>query len=94
MVHKDSAGFDDVVALDIDEKRGGSVGGHHGSRGGQERVAPSAAGVGTPAEDLSRTSPSIGSARLVDLAVRASGDVIALDSTGNRPLALARGVRT
>jgi hypothetical protein len=38
-----------------------------------------------------RSAPSMGSTRLIDLAVQASGDVIALDSLGNRLLALAPG---
>jgi hypothetical protein len=90
MVHRDSAGFDDVVALDIDEKRGDLW------------VATAEATEGTSALHrlqlvsarplkTYRTSPSIGSTRLVDLTVQASGDVVALDGSGNRLLALARG---
>ena len=80
MVHKDSAGFDDVVALDIDERADLRVArGHEGKKRVHRLQLVSARPLMTY-----RTSPSIGSTRLVDLAVQASGDVIALDKAGNR----------
>jgi len=90
MVHKDSAGFDDVVALDIDEKRGDLWVATTEATEGKSALHRLQLVSARPLKTY-RTSPSIGSARLVDLAVQASGDVIALDSAGNRLLALARG---
>ena len=90
MVRADSAGFDDVVALDIDEKRGdlwvASAADTDGESALHRLQLVSARSLKTY-----RAAPSMGSTRLVDLAVQASGDVIALDSSGNRLLALARG---
>ena len=90
MVHRDSAGFDDVVALDIDEKRGDLWVATAEATEGESALHRLQLVSARPLKTY-RTSPSIGSTRLVDLAVQASGDVIALDSSGNRLLALARG---
>jgi hypothetical protein len=90
MVHKDSAGFDDVVALDIDEKRGDLWVATAEATEGKSALHRLQLVSARPLKTY-RTSPSIGSTRLVDLTVQASGDVIALDGSGNRLLALARG---
>ena len=89
-MHRDSAGFDDVVALDIDEKRGDLWVATAEATEGKSALHRLQLVSARPLMTY-RTSPSIGSTRLVDLTVQASGDVIALDSSGNRLLALARG---
>ena len=90
MVRAASAGFDDIVALDIDEKRGDlwvtSAAGTQGESALHRLQLVSARSLNTY-----RAPPSMGSTRLVDLAVQASGDVIALDRSGNRLVLLARG---
>ena len=90
MARADSAGFDDVVALDIDEKRGdlwvASAADPDGESALHRLQLVSACSLRTY-----RAAPSMGSTRLVDLVVQASGNVIALDSFGSRLLALARG---
>jgi hypothetical protein len=90
MVRADSAGFEDVVALDIDEKRGDLWVASAGDTNGQSTLHRLQL-VSARLLHTYRAAPSIGSTRLVDLAVQASGDVIALDSSGNRLLVLARG---
>ena len=90
MVRADSAGFEDVVALDIDEKRGDLWVASAGDTNGQSTLHRLQL-VSARLLRAYRAAPSIGSTRLVDLAVQASGDVIALDSSGNRLLVLARG---
>jgi hypothetical protein len=90
MVRADSAGFDDVVALDIDEKRGDLWVASAGDTNGQSTLHRLQL-VSARLLKTYRAAPSIGSTRIVDLAVQASGDVIALDSSGNRLLVLARG---
>jgi len=90
MVHRDSAGFDDVVALDIDEKRGDLWVATAEATEGKSALHRLQLVSARPLKTY-RTSPSIGSTRLVDLTVQASGDVVALDGSGNRLLALARG---
>ncbi len=90
MVHRDSAGFDDVVALDIDEKRGDLWVATAEATEGKSALHRLQLVSARPLRTY-RTSPAIGSTRLVDLAVQASGDIIALDAVGNRLLALARG---
>ena len=90
MVHRDSAGFDDVVALDIDEKRGDLWVATAEATDGKSALHRLQLVSARPLMTY-RSTPSIGPTRLVDLAVQASGDIIALDSFGNRLLALARG---
>jgi hypothetical protein len=90
MVRADSAGFDDVVALDIDEKRGDLWVASAEDTNGQSTLHRLQL-VSARVLKTYRAPPSIGSTQLVDLAVQASGDVIALDSSGNRLLVLARG---
>ena len=90
MVRADSAGFDDVVALDIDEKRGDLWVASTADTNGESTLHRLQLVSARPLSTY-RTAPSLGFTRLVDLAVQASGDVIALDSFGNRLLALARG---
>jgi hypothetical protein len=90
MVRADSAGFDDVVALDIDEKRGDLWVASAEDTNGQSTLHRLQL-VSARLLKTYRAVPSIGSTRLVDLAVQVSGDVIALDSSGNRLLVLARG---
>ena len=90
MVHGDSAGFDDVVALDIDEKRGDLWVASAADTDGESALHRLQLVSARPLNTY-RAAPSMGSMRLVDLSVQASGDVIALDSSGNRLLALARG---
>ena len=90
LVRADSSGFDDIVALDIDEKRGDlwvASAAHTDGASTLHRLQL----VSARSLKMYRAAPSMGSTRLVDLAVQPSGDVIALDSFGNRLLALARG---
>lgn len=84
MVRADSAGFEDVAALAIDEQRGDLwVAGAGGVLHRLQLVS------GRPLRAY-RAIPTAGAVRVVDLAVAPSGAVIALDADGSRLLALGR----
>jgi hypothetical protein len=90
MVRADSAGFGDIVALEIDEKRGDlwvvSGGGEEGASGLHRLQLVS----GRPLKTF-RAAPSMGPTRLTALAVQASGTILALDSAAGRLVELATG---
>jgi hypothetical protein len=88
MVRADSAGFQDVIAVEIDEKRGDLWVASAATAGGQSALHRLQLVSGRP---LRTYRPSGGDAQLVDLAVTASGSVLALDGTGNQLLVLKRG---
>ena len=90
LVRADSAGFGDVVALDIDEKSGDLWVASATDTNGESALHRLQLVSGRPRQTY-RAGPFVGSARLVDLAVQRSGGVIALDSSGSRLLQLARG---
>ncbi len=90
MVRADSAGFNDIVALEIDEKSGDLWVASSADTSGRSALHRLQLVSGRPLNTY-RTAPSIGPTRLAGLAVQASGNVIALDRAGNRLLALARG---
>ena len=90
MVRADSAGFNDVIALEIDEKRGDLWVASTADSNGESALHRLQLVSGRPLNTY-RPAPAVGSARLLGLAVQASGAVVALDGTGNRLLTLARG---
>ncbi len=90
LVRGDSARFDDVVALGIDEMRGNLWVISTSDTSGEGTLHRLQLVSGRPLKSY-RAAPRIGRTRLVDLAIQASGDVIALDSSGNRLLRLASG---
>ena len=90
LVRGDSARFDDVVALGIDEMRGNLWVTSTSDTSGESALHRLQLVSGRPLRSYG-LAPGIGRTRLVDLAVQASGDVIALDSSGNRLVRLASG---
>jgi hypothetical protein len=90
MVRADSAGFGDIVALEIDEKRGDLwvVSGADGE--GASALHRLQLVSGRPLKTF-RAAPSIGATRLTALAVQASGGILALDGATSRLLELATG---
>ena len=90
MVRADSAGFGDIVALEIDEKRGDlwvvSVGDGEGASALHRLQLVS----GRPLKTF-RAAPSMGPTRLTALAVQASGAILALDGAANRLVELVTG---
>ena len=85
MVRAESAGFEDVVAVAIDDARGDLwVAGAGGTVHRLQLVS------GRPLRTY-RTSPAAGAVRLVDLAIGPAGTVVALDAESNRLLTLGRG---
>jgi len=90
MVRADSAEFDDVVALAIDEKRGDLWVASTADASGESALHRLQLVSGRPLKTY-RAVPAMGPTRLAALAVQASGSVVALDSAGNRLLLLSRG---
>lgn len=90
MVRADSAGFDDVAALDIDKQRGDLWVASAAEASGTSSVHRLQLVSGRPLKTYP-VPPSIGPSRLIDLAVQPSGGVVALDAAGSRLLILARG---
>ncbi len=88
LVRGDSARFDDVAALGIDEMRGNLWVISTSDASGESTLHRLQLVSGRPLKSY-RAAPGIGRTRLVDLAIQASGDVIALDSSGSRLLRLA-----
>jgi hypothetical protein len=90
MVRADSAGFEEVAGLAIDDKRGdlwvASVGGES-SDGALHRLQLVS---GRPLKTY-KVPASLRPTRLVGLVVQPSGAIIALDSAGSRLLSLAAG---
>ena len=89
MVRAESAGFDEIATLDIDEKRGDlwvATDRRH-RRSTLHRLQLVS---GRPLSTY-QVAPSIGATRLVGIAVQESGGIIALDGAGNRLLSLVRG---
>ena len=90
MVRADSAGFGDIVALEIDEKRGDLwviSGGTGEGAGGLHRLQLVS---GRPLKTF-RAASSMGPTRLTAFAVQASGGILALDGAANRLVELAPG---
>ena len=90
MVRADSAGFGDIVALEIDEKRGDlwvvSGGTGEGASGLHRLQLVS----GRPLKTF-RPATSMGPTRLTAFVVQASGGILALDGAANRLVELAPG---
>lgn len=85
MVRAESAGFEDVAAVAIDEARGDLwVAGAAGTVHRLQLVS------GRPLRTY-RGGPAVAAARIVDLAVGPAGTVVALDAAGTRLLTLGRG---
>ena len=79
MVRADSAGFQDVVAVEIDERRGDLWVASAATAGGESALHRLQLVSGRP---LRTYRPPAAAAQLVDLAVTASGAVLALDGAG------------
>jgi hypothetical protein len=90
MVRADSAGFGDIVALEIDEKRGDLWVVSGGDGEGASALHRLQLVSGRPLKTF-RAAPSIGTTRLTALTVQASGGILALDGATNRLLELATG---
>jgi hypothetical protein len=88
MVRADSAGFQDVVAVEIDERRGDLWVASAATAGGESALHRLQLVSGRP---LRTYRPPAAAAQLVDLAITATGAVLALDGTGNQLLVLKRG---
>ena len=91
MVRADSAGFQDVIAVEIDERRGDLWVASAATAGGESALHRLQLVSGRP---LRTYRPPAAAAQLVDLAVTASGSVLALDGAGNQLLVLKRGETT
>jgi hypothetical protein len=90
LVRGDSAGFDDLASIAIDELRGNLwVLSTSNTSGGSALHRLQL--VSGRSLRLYPAPPRTGRTQLVDLAVQVSGDIIALDSAGNRLLSLASG---
>jgi len=90
LVRGDSAGFDDLVSLGVDELRGNLwVLSTSNTSGGSALHRLQL--VSGRSLMLYPAPPRTGRTRLVDLAVQVSGDIIVLDSSGDRLLSLASG---
>ena len=88
MVRADSAGFEDVAALDIDDRRGDLwVAGAGGALHRLQLVS------GRPLKTY-HAAPAAGATRFADLSVTPSGTVVCLDAEGSRLLTLPRGSET
>jgi len=87
LVRGESAGFNDVIALAIDELRGNLWVVGASVTSGESALHRLQLVSGRSLKSYG-SAPSVGSTQLVDLAVQVSGDVIALDSFGNRLLRL------
>ncbi len=84
MVRAESAGFEDVAAVAIDDRRGDLwVAGAAGAVHRLQLVS------GRPLRTY-HTSPAAGVVRVVDLAIGPAGTVVALDAASNRLLSLGR----
>ena len=90
MVRADSAGFGEIVALEIDEKRGDLWVVSGGEGEGASALHRLQLVSGRPLKTF-RAAPSIGPTRLTALAVQASGAVLALDGGASRLVELATG---
>jgi hypothetical protein len=88
MVRADSAGFQDVLAVEIDERRGDLWVASAATAGGESALHRLQLVSGRP---LRTYRPAAAAAQLLDLAVTASGSVLALDGAGNQLLLLKRG---
>lgn len=85
MVRADSAGFEDVAAVEIDAERGDLwVAGAAGRLHRLQLISGRPLKVYAPA-------PALGEVRLLDLAVTPTGGVLGLDGAGRRILRLPRG---
>lgn len=88
MVRADSAGFEDVAAVEIDDRRGDLwVAGAAGALHRLQLVS------GRPLKTY-RSITSAGAVHLTDLAVTPSGAVVGLDAEGRRLMTLGRGAET
>lgn len=88
MVRADSAGFEDVAAVEIDDRRGDLwVAGAGGALHRLQLVS------GRPLKTY-RSITSAGAVHLTDLAVTPSGAVVGLDAEGKRLMTLGRGAET
>jgi hypothetical protein len=90
MVRAESAGFDDVAALSIDVQRGDLWVASTAETSGTSSLHRLQLVSGRPLKTY-RIPESLGPARVIDLAVQASGGVVALDAAGHRLLTLPRG---
>ncbi|MGE3179570.1 MAG: hypothetical protein AB7O32_19005, partial [Vicinamibacterales bacterium] len=90
LVRADSAGFEDVAALDVDERRGDLwvAGGTTREAGGALHRLQLVSG--RPLRTY-RTAASAGRVHLVDLGITPSGTVVVLDAAQGALLILARG---
>jgi len=85
MVRADSAGFEDVAAVEIDAERGDLwVAGAAGRLHRLQLISGRPLKIYAPA-------PGLGEVRLLDLAVTSNGAVLGLDGAGQRILRLPRG---
>jgi hypothetical protein len=91
MVRADSAGFQDVIAVEIDERRGDLWVASAASAGGESAIHRLQLVSGRP---LRTYRPPAAAAQVVDLAVTPGGSVLALDFAGNQLLVLKRGETT
>jgi hypothetical protein len=91
MVRADSAGFQDVIAVEIDERRGDLWVASAATTGGESALHRLQLVSGRP---LRTYKPPTTDVQFVDLAVTASGGVLALDATANQLLVLKRGETT
>jgi hypothetical protein len=91
MVRADSAGFQDVMAVEIDERRGDLWVASAATAGGESALHRLQLVSGRP---LRTYRPAAAAAQLVDLAVTTSGSILALDGTANQLLLLKRGEST
>jgi hypothetical protein len=91
LVRAESAGFRDVAALEIDERRGDLwVAGGADGDGALHRLQLVS---GRPLKTY-RTAAAVGQSALTDLAIMPSGTVVALDAAQGRLLTLASGETT
>ena len=90
LVRGGSAGFQEVAALDIDDRRGDLWVASTPGTDGDSTLHRLQLVSGRPLRTY-RASPSAGHVQIVDLAVAASGAVILLDAASSRLLTLARG---